>query len=548
MKRIVALLLGMSMVLACAGCTKETEETKKKKKKKKTEDTESVTTEEPSDPTDTEPTDTEPTDTEPTDPDPTDPSPSVSHDIVYDHSLESLYVPYPTVTYYSYGEHRDTDDEFFNTGCMCSIDDLYISTGDYPELQNAIDDVIGPHQRTANDMYNDEVEKVVNGQSPDQDRFVFSTAVYREDSEVFSFQITDAEDFDVFEIESYNFRSKDGSVITLDDVVTDKDMFSTIVATMLEDYVDNSEFDEDDVVSYLLKGIEDSTVQFNLVYDGIWLFYNNEVCLKIPVIGNEAFFNMNYFCKTPEYYTLISDEEHLSFTWDINDDGTQDFISCEMETVDEEFVGPSITLNGKTLSAADVDVDYWAYGARFCFLMHTDDGYYFGVTTWSVDGIQDTYIYDVSGSEPVFVEFFSLSFEYPTFIDPDATVLSGWCDLIGTHFVDNEYSFMSNNGYPYALYTYYNCQNKLPLVVTKEFDAMMIDDQLNELGMVCIEEGTAVRCAHYKMEDGTLVLEVLFPDYKDNFLVTVWFEEIDWEFYVNDFPIDELFTGYMFWG
>ena len=326
MKRVIALILSASMVFALAGCAKETEETKKKKKTKKTEKTEDTEDTDETDDTETSEEGSESTTDESETEESTDPTSVVyTSDLVIRHDLESLGV----ITYdnfWQYGAVDPTINREYGYVQYVSVDvpGFTTETGSQ-QVNDDIKEFMDIFIDSGVDIYNMEKEEFIEavgkgGKLPYYHAWG-ENEIYRVDNEVVSFAMhlrESADDMDASEAYiCYNYDVNTGLPIPFYDVVNDLDA--------LEAYM--TEYFTDLGLEYLLETAfeeleESPDLYYALMYDAIVI-----EGVKLPVIGHEEIFNMQYFGATPEEYSLLLDETN-SLIWDFDDDGTLEELRC----------------------------------------------------------------------------------------------------------------------------------------------------------------------------------------------------------------------------
>ena len=548
MKKLVAILLSMSMVLAASACTKETEETKKKKKTKKTtEDTEDSDTSETDEPSDSDTSDTEDTT------DTTTTAPVSTGTWVFDDTLEDLGMYYPQNNFRSYGSYdADSETGYYLVG---NIEDFYFEDDpEFDALQDAIDEVIGPLQRETDSAIADAADAyqkaLAAGEDPVSDMIYFSLALYREDSQVFSFAIVDSYKWAWEDVEAYNFRL-DGTPIKFTDVVTDTSAFADYFESLVDEIYPDG-YEAEFYVDVIKDRIKDGTIPFCLVYDGIQLFCEGTTPIKISAFGAEDMLNMEYFGKTPQYYSLIGDYNY-SVTWDFNGDGNMDTVSAKAVPNGDEFCDIEVTLNGNTInSSTDLGIDIYAYYLDTAFVMYSDCGYHLYVITTSIDGYEDCLIFDINGDKPVYLDDFGMMFTNKTFIDPIGFEMHTYYDLLGTVKLTNNYTTVgySLEGIPAYTNNYFD-SDQFSITTKASINGKIIDKSTSsEIGDITIAPDTTVRCAYFDVSTEELILEVLNFDRSQNQLVKVNFEfdSDEWAFYIDGVDIYDLFYDIMFYG
>ncbi|MBP5491909.1 MAG: hypothetical protein J6Y08_03605 [Clostridiales bacterium] len=537
MKKMIALLLSASMIMACAACTKETEETKKKKKKKKsTTTTEETTTEEPSESTTTEET-TEETTTETA----TSPGSGVTLDdvLVFDTSLEQILIEnYPSQ--YAYGVLADPDSQYNQYGTVTAVyedvDDLYVSTSGYDNLEVIFDDVYGYILDKYDTQYEEALEEfltdIENGILPSPVYIECYSDVTRADSFITSFFVREYDDNYDYIYNVFNVYTETCDQILFTDVVKDPDALCQVVLNCpdlynAEDYVED---------------INNGTIAFTMDYDGI-IMYCGYSRIKVSAIANQSVFNMGFFGKTPEYYVLHGDFNHEIY-WDLDTDGTPERISITgpdylTDYSDREYI---FDINGVTSRMGPDNAHDLEGIIEDVYLARTDEGFVFIVETIIEDDRTLLNTFTMNKDYTVDFQDQLQGYFWMSPYDPNYLQILRGIDLVGSSYGTNTYSLMGLMGtfwYESSLFL----RPGSVLVAKTEFDA--VDGNGSAF---TVDKDTSLRMVGYDIENGVAYFEILYPDGIENQIICMELEGEDWPFKLNGQDERDLFFGLMYGG
>ena len=538
------------MLLSLTACSKaSTEETKKKKKTKKT--TTEETTEISETPTEDTTSDTEPSETTTTAP---------ANVFVVDDSLEMTGLNFP-MQYWDYTPAFSASDE--DTNCLfLSVDQLYFEDGSpYTALGTALDRDLKPLADATVKKFQDDSEAFLKeakaGNVPDGKNYSFKTAIFRSDSQIFSCVVTDMADMEEGKFLSFSYRTQDGSSISFDDVVLDRSALSSYFETVFAQPGADSDYLS--WVSEMESQIVDGTIPFALTYDGI-IFLDTSYSIinyypyKLSVIGHEDIFNMEYFGKTPKYYTIYDDPNH-NIAWDVNGDGQMDTIVCESEystgtgKYGEDEVILKIDYNGYKIDSRSEGIDIFSYGIMYSMIMKTDSGFYLYCRMNSIDSFEDTYVFKIDGDKLTYVGVFMDFMSSRGLINPEAFGMYDIMDTIGSQFFTSEFSVIGNNGMP-------NCKADLwwtdaePMMTKIDIPCARVSEtDLTKVEDVTIPAGSFVRPYLYDVQTKRLIVAVISEDPSAEFMAEVDFStDADYNMLINGKNVEDIFYGVMFWG
>ena len=558
MKRIAAVLLCGAICMSLVSCSKA-EETKKKKKKTKKTTVETEETEETDIPTD-ETTDTSATedtsDTEPSESETTPPE----NIFVMDDSLSMLDLSYP-YELWRYTAAFDKESEQTNS-LFLAVDQLYFEPGSpYTQLESALERDLADSSGATIAQYKEDSQKFLSdaksGGAPAGKNYEFRTALFRSDTQIFSFAITSSVDMEEGEFRAYNYRTEDGSTITLDDVVLDRAALSGYVEQLLN--MPGAGNDYKTWLSDVENSILDGSFVFTMTYDAINILITNYGMInydviKIPVYGHEDIFNMEYFGKTPQYYTIFDDINH-EILWDVNSDGQMDTIKVSSEysegTSDygSDEVILNVDYNGYKIDSKTLGLDIFAYDVLYSMVMKTDSGFYLYCRMNSIDSFEDTYVFKIDKDTLSYVGYFGDFMCARGLIDPQNFEMRDICDTLGSCFYSNVFSVIGNNGMPEFLYDLW-VSDADPITTKIDISCAKVDENnYTKVEDTTIPAGSFVRPYLYDVQTRRLIVMVVNEDPAKEFYAELDFEKDDnFNFTVNGKDIYDVFYSIMFWG
>lgn len=548
MKKCIAVLLAASMLLSLAACAKKEETTKKKKKAKKTTE-ETEETEETDEPTeDTTETTIEPTTSETTVATTTAPSvvPTPDERIMY------LGLDYPQQDNDWGAVMGGSDLGFVHLKC----DDLYlleVAPDASPKLQDAIDEVILDHQDFNQDTYMTDREVLFTLKGNDEAEgyhhtYRFATELFRADTQIFSFAITESYDFEEGEYETHNFYSSTGLPVEQDEVIVDKKAFIEYMKTTL------APIGDDEWIASMAELAEKGELPFTMTYDGINLLYPNGyptpfIYVKIPVSGAENLFCMDYFKCTPEYFTIFSDKlGDESVIWDFDGDGKDDVVEATSE-YDDTNGGCDVHLkfNGNEYKTSDEGIIINDNALMDFCIMNTDDGYFLYATMVGVDSSYDTAVFKMEdGTFKHVVTYEFIRFTSKGFINPESFEMVTEQLVMGIEDFYNQFSAMGNGGkldYQYGYFSAYG----IPYITRADITGEKLDGDLNTVdNNFTIPSGSAIQTAFYSPSDDKLILNVITEDASAQYYVLVNYSMPEDMPKINDEALCDILENYDF--
>ena len=545
MKRAIAVLLSMAMVLSLAGCTsKETEKTKKSKKTKKTktEETDDPDDTEPSESTDeTDPTDdTDPTDTSETS-DPADSStsgtsssgnpfnmdiPALSHDLTLltftSNSVEH--------TYAELGENEEIYKVAYNRQVCTVQDNGYDALNDYLDR---LDTEAASHMDGLYEAGLDALDELVKNAYPNaywgESLYTYTLVrPYRTDSKVCSFYTNTFSYLPDTEEDSYSFHnvnSETAEDIGFDDVVFDRSAFCEVLAEYIlaadpNDYSESIE-DRNAALTSLIENIKGgSGISFLMTQNTILLFQEGASAgastlysFSIPVLHLGGCVDLSYFTSTAEYFYLDKDANN-EFYWDFDEDGSLDIVTVT-DISDGYTFDFEISYNGNISPKGDMnsdDLDF-AYGIPWVIMVHTDSGYYLYIELSMEEAVNTTLVYHLNNGTFDYVGSTGEIGEVP--YNPTCVKIFSRSDLIGTGHFTITSTLIGNNGIPKETSAFYA---KSAVVTTAmDMNVGIFDGNGNPTGdSIAIPAGTIVEMYGVDTEHNLAFFSTLNRDESEN--------------------------------
>ncbi|MBQ0012052.1 MAG: hypothetical protein KBT07_05035 [Clostridiales bacterium] len=466
MKRQIAGMLIIATLLSLVGCAKESEETKKKKKKKKATTTTSETEiTDPSESTET-PSDTSETSdvTAPTDPAPTT--------LTLTHDLQMLAMQnYPIERAYGEMSSAMGEDFFFRIDEQC--DYYMLMTDGYPALGDAVEQIFNEQQRNDDATYEEALRffpEFLASLTPESQVYIDtyiadSSIVVRADEKVLSFSCYEFQyDFlDNFytNLKYYTFDSQSGKLLTLSDVVTDKNK--------LADELENYKLDADDEYNGSLynDSLDQAIAALHNGKDLPFLVFQN--CIEIMLPSSESnyetpyrcilsalecsdFLDMSYFTSTTLNYSLMQDD-HGNIVWDFDEDGNIDTLSILNQGIDDNYMLQiSLEYNGTPCPEVHQDL-YDMQDIDNAVICKTDNGFYLYLGMASEDPVYSMMVFHFENGTFVQVGQTTEFDKYP--YNPADCLINTRSELLGTGHKTRRSTLIGGNGMPIPVEDYY---------------------------------------------------------------------------------------------
>lgn len=374
----------------------------------------------------------------------------------------------------------------------------------------------------------------------------------------------------------YNFDTKTGKVLSVEDVFTSKEDLADIICTRLkEDYGEDAFYDFSTLKDTVSEEINRGSLIFDVDYCFANIFFNPydiapyasglfEVHLPLKEYSG-SLINEKY-TQIPENFILhFSNSGELTF--DLDGGGREDLIKINSNNsadVDYDFIeSVSVTVNGQT----SVPHDLYAYGLDSYLVKHNGK-YYVYIFCSSENDYTYLIVYDINEAVPKLVEapeesfpgvapasvfngndydddkYYSYSVEKFAFVDPENMMMSLRTDLMSTVSVCCAFK-AREDGFPYYIDKekgFLLLSNAYEFTANMDLEGTKVDEDGNELGSFTMTKGTKGK--YYRTDNhtyGDLLLE-------DGTIVRFNVDNSDWPTTVNGINIEEAFDGIIYAG
>ena len=602
MKRNIAALLSLSVVLGLAGCTpKETRTERTTTKEETTEPVESTsesettgtetsesTSETASESTSESTTETEETTTESETSDTSDtsetskesetsetseaPKPAKEFKVAHDLSRPKL--------------NRETHN-IGVAGIAPKTDDLMASLSEhmtyytfmdpgYDSMRNLLDSLYDGRTTMLDYKYNEKLKTFsddlknftseniwADGRTSFGSDFSFTRA----DSQVFSICIkdripTDEEEITPYYSETYlNYNAKDASEIHLSDIITDGKAFASAIKSKYTrqpvgtDWEDKLNERRNNGLAQIASDIEKGEeIPFLLYHNAIQFKYIQKFdtyattyyyVFSVADLANCV--NMDYFGNTEPYYTLTADSNGDLY-WDFDEDGTPDKMSLTTTEKTLDFM-----LNN-TPTSIDITSDMYADdGYILDLVMYTESGFYIYVTCENEDPVNAKLLFHLDGEKVSFVSEIEDFEEFP--FDPGRCYFTSRSDIMGTGHITITGTCLGTKGKPTPSEDFY-LKDGIGVTTTDMTLGKYNDNGpfAGDLQTIKIKKGTPVMLIGIDSASEMAVLSTLNtnPDENELFYMACWrdksnrFSDYDYEIRYNGETSYQLFTGPMY--
>ncbi len=530
MKKVLAVLLSMSIVLTLFGCTKA-EETKKKKKTKKTKDTEiTETTEVPTTPED------DPTTSDGSD-DPTT-NTTAAPDIQTSTNLHSQ------VDMNTHGcAEIINDDNFIRVdGINYELNRIRFTTDRYPELREKVDEFYNDLENRLTQRFEERKASGISSDTYYEDQCYADTYIYRDDSYIFSFIVKTPEDISSFDdgCTSHSYWSETGEEISILDIITNYDIFSARLTALGQEYSI-----PDENILRMKEGVKTGTADFALTYDGLVLF-DEYYSLKLPLDQIEEGVDTRYFGAAPEVYFLDFNLDG-TLKWDMDGDGTPEDIWLE-----PKFENPndSILVTSVIIHVGDESFEvkdgiwgefYPQYGSFY--LMKAPDTFYIFMSVGIDEGIEEAgYRYD-NGTWTYTGSFEDSTYDHP--YDPQRVRMGSCIGNLGTNYMYSYFDMTDGSGIPKHLgdlffaSSYYLATNADLVFTTYDDNGAPADEWK-------VSARTIIQVLSFDADSNLLYVYVYSRRTDEYVYASIEMQQDPWS--VGGIPVDEAFLGLHYGG
>ena len=445
----------------------------------------------------------------------------------------------------------------------------------YPELASALD----KYSYERNETFKEDFENLKEassayarnvGAASDDDEMYFyinmDSFAIRSDTNVVSFfnQYTDFQGgaHGYYTYTGSNFDTSTGALLTLDDVVKDKDALITYLKQELKSqYPDTQFFDLD---GFFADAESVNNISFICRYDGVEFLFQpydlasyadgsqsilvsadrtdilNDKYLDFP----ETF--MSPFCVDSTYY------------YDVDNDGERETLRIDTKVLSEESgqLGFTISVDGHEYTEDAYAYDLVPYivetsGKVFAYVVERSDNDY---TFTSVYELSDSTAADTKetlpGPQPVYTfygaqasvvsDHSSYTYEWT---DPSALLADTTMDVLGTYRGAKLYQVSSTG----ELVTYADNYVVLPqdryLTALKDLTLTEVDHELKEVGDATVASGTKLRIYLSDARNTAYLL-----DEATDKLYKVTTDSTGWPYTIDGTPEEECFDGIFYAG
>lgn len=544
MKKVVAVLLSASFILAGTACTKKDDGDGKGMLSKKTDDSSVTETTDAPDVSTSESSSEETTEETTTAPN------GLQDVLVYDDSIGAIDMHVEN-HWMAYGlANPNKQDDPYGYGAVASVrasfDWLYTNGYGHDDLNQYLYSMFQENLKRYEDEYTVAKEKLITdaaaGVYPEYNEiFFFASEPTRCDDLYCSFFIADDKSDEY--IKCYNLKTSTCEEIKFDDVVTDKNAFNGL----LKAYLANKGFDAPAIEKYGAQ-VESGTIPFVLTYDGIFVFLaegTHAHRVKISAIAHDDMFNLGYFGTTPKNYVLTADHESKIY-WDVNGDGKTDEITLSApEGNYYEYDEMTIMVNdvGTTITH-DVSPDLEGSYDHEMYLAHTGNTNYIIATTYIEDDYSIQLIFRLK--DDLTAEFVSQHFGYFKYkpYNPDNMQLACVSQFIGTSYRQATYALDEASGTFVAEST---CFERFgPVLVTKQEISGV---NAYSGSKVVLGKGTSVQVVGFDFEAKEVYLKSLYEDENlDEKIVVSITQKGEYSYLIDGKDEQDLFIGLMYAG
>ncbi|MBR5425879.1 MAG: hypothetical protein IK106_05100 [Clostridiales bacterium] len=427
-----------------------------------------------------------------------------------------------TPTYHRYSVKDPKGGQDFVVSCRYST--ITINEPGYEELQKVLDEIANRNATLVEEHYKQSALELAEASSSGKelkdafyDSIIFTG---RADEHIvsvsYSFRDNDAD----YETHRYNIDSKSGKILTLDDVVKDKEALCKYIENTIYDAYVYRATSYDYLTEYMDKifpSIMDGTIEFGMRYDGI---YFGDVA--VSAVNCPDCFNMDYFLNVPENYEIRSDSSN-TISWDIDGDGKVETISMSVSKSGDR----ECTLHiGEVTQKVDIEHSEYIF-----MLIHTSTGFVLDFGASSGSDSRCEVIYRINDDR-------SLEF-----------LITG-CDTFEENLIDSDLPIMESEDQHYAgnlfgiadpFNSYYTITGEKIKIDKQEwiFNGPIggyylktdvkcrIQKDDGKWEKDTLPTGTGILIIGYDISTKELILEDMHPDYTENRRIKVSYSASD---------------------
>ncbi|MBR2751393.1 MAG: hypothetical protein IKD90_09695 [Clostridiales bacterium] len=600
MKRSIAAILSLSIVLGLAGCKNKGDETRTERstRTKKTEITETEDTESSEEPTETE-SETEPSESsetsettesetsvesdtsetsdssessesskesessETSDTSAPTPTPASIPKITFSNNLKSLDLKRSN-RIRAYSELCPSAGENSMAELKEELEFYQIGSSDFSKLTTVTDAIFDGRARRMDSYYDqalatfhDDVQGLTSDEFWDYRTRMFQThtRVARADSQIYSFELTDGVS-DSYSTQYFNLDSSTGDSIKLDDVVLDRATMAKIVETLPigEGYEkENLQLAYASIADALSNNKEvdfllyPNAIQFAYtirVYD-----YDQTYFCTIPTVLLGGVVDLKYFGATTKNYSLVFGSNNTC-VWDFDGDSTPDVLSINCGDDNSKTI--DFMFNNTASSITKENKIYSDNGFYPLYVSVTDNGTFIYVGCSNEDPVDGCLVFCLRADEKIeFIDECEIFDSIP--YDPSNCRITPRCDLLGTGHMTVNASILGNNGIPKPIDPFY--EKSGVGVTVKEMKLAGYSEEGPLAGdTVTIPKGTSVRMIGIDSANEMALFTTLNENESENvmFYMACWKEhydysdEYDFSIHYDGDSAYQLFVGPMY--
>ena len=522
MKKTVALLLSVAMLMGMAACKSEETTKKSKKKTKKTTTTEITETEDPTD---------EPSDTEES----TDPSETESEsETTTEQETEATTVRTYSEQAVPFEVFRGLEDVGLKVGCYYQVYgavDQTLSTADYQhEILTPISyefymlsatKTYGQIPGKLADIFQDEYDRgqtiydaVLKGFIESEEKgealpywyYEFMTRPCRGDGKVVSF-MTSAVSYEGEYLETpYNLRTEDATTIKFDDIIKDRGRLWEYMKKVLEELPESMSDGRglDEIEDSVMNGWANFVIMTNgILIGGVF----------VPAYACPEAFDTSYFEEiAKDNYSVWSDNfGHIA--WDINADGILDDIDLEFTPDADGISAKDLKIywnfSDYTFDKSNIDcfdeIGCDAYARMDPKIMVTENGTYLMVKVYCEMSVA-VVLFEL---QPGNIRYCDCIFTDNVVVDqsPEALLFLHYDNILGNAALFQDYRIGKDGKFEKISENEYSVYPAIALRV--DLEVTKIDDNGNITGTTTLPAGTKLTLSSYNEESNTGCFEII---------------------------------------
>lgn len=488
-------------------------------------------------------------------------------------NAKSGHIMLNTVPNYLYNFDEDSRAAAVSNYDLFFVDDEMAK--DYPELAAALDKYSQERDETFTQDFENLKEacsayaKQMGGASDGEERQFYinmETFVFRSDVNVVSFfnQYTDFQGgaHGYYTYTGSNFDASTGALLTLDDVVKDREALISYLKQELKAQYPDVQFN--DLDGFFADAASVDNISFVCRYDGVeFLFQPYDLASyaegfqSILVSADRTDILNDKYLVFPETFMSPFCVD-LPFRYDVNNDGKLETVRVDIKYLDEESgqYGYTVSVDGNELVN-----EAYAYGI-VPYIVETSDKVFLYVVETLENDYSFTSVYELSdsvdastnathpGPVAVYTFYGAPAVAYSedatcvyAWTDPSALLASVSMDVLGTYQGAKLYRVGSTGELTTTQDYYVVLEQDRYLTALKELTLTEVDHELKEIGDASVASGTKLRLY---LSDSRNTVYLL--DEAANKLYKVVNDSSDWPYTINGVPEEECFDGIQYAG